>query len=211
MRRANSLPHAKNASSAWAKHANGARTIPAPICPVPALRPAIPVLISGVMPVSTMSLRAVCNGIQGRHALACADMKAYSRDLREKILRAYDAHRGSQRGLAALFGVSRAFVENLLQRRRTTGTIAPRPHAGGRQPSCDRAAREMVARLLRAQPDATWEELCAQLGPRRGVWVSGPTMSRLLTRLGLPRQKNHFTPPSVTRRGSSRRVPGTGR
>ena len=138
-------------------------------------------------------------------------MKAYSLDLREKIIRAYDAHRGSQRALAALFGVSRAFVENLLRRRRTTGTIAPRPHAGGRQPSCDRAAREMVALILREQPDATLEELCAQLGQRRGVWVSVPTMSRLLTRLGLPRKKNHFTPPSVTRRGSSRRAHGTGR
>jgi transposase len=57
-------------------------------------------------------------------------MKPYSLDLREKILRAYDAHRCSQRALAALFGVSSAFVENLLQRRRSAGTIAPRPHAG---------------------------------------------------------------------------------
>jgi transposase len=138
-------------------------------------------------------------------------MKAYSLDLREKIVCAYDAHRGSQRALAALFGVSRAFVENLLRRRRTMGTIAPRPHAGGRQPSCDRAARELVTLIRREQPDATLEELCAQLGQRRGVWVSVPTMSRLLTRLGLPRKKNPFTPPSVTRRGSSRRGRGTAR
>jgi transposase len=133
-------------------------------------------------------------------------MKPYSLDLREKILRAYDEHRGSQRALAALFGVSRACVENLLRRRRTMRTIAPRPHAGGRQPSCDMAARELVARMLREQPDATLEELCTQLGQRRGVWVSVPTMSRLLTRLGLPRKKHHFMPLSVTRRGSSGRA-----
>jgi transposase len=133
------------------------------------------------------------------------DMKPYSLDLREKILRAYDERRGSQRALAALFSVSRSFVEKLLQRRRSTGTIAPRPHAGGRQPSCDAAARELLVLMLRDQPDATLEELCAQLGQRRGLWVSVPTISRLLTRLGLPRKKNLFTPPSVTRRGSSRR------
>ena len=138
-------------------------------------------------------------------------MKPYSLDLHEKILRAYDGRRGSQRALAALFGVSRTFVENLLRRRRTTGTIAPRPHAGGRQPSCDTAARELVALMLRAQPDATVEELCAQLRQRRGVRVSVPTMSRTLRRLGLPRKKNHFMPPSVTRRGSSRRAHSTGR
>jgi transposase len=95
-------------------------------------------------------------------------MKPYSLDLREKLLCAYDAHRGSQRALAALFGVSRAFVENLLRRRRTTGTITPRPHAGGRQPGCDMASREIVALMVREQPDATLEELCAQLGQRRG-------------------------------------------
>lgn len=138
-------------------------------------------------------------------------MKPYSLDLREKLLRAYDGHRGSQRALAALFGVSRAFVENLLRRRRTTGTVAPRPHAGGRQPSCDTAAQELVALMLREQPDATLEELCAQLRQRRGVRVSVSTMSRLLRRLGLPRKKNHCMPPSVTRRGSSRRAHGTGR
>jgi transposase len=139
------------------------------------------------------------------------DMKPYSLDLREKILRAYDEHRGSQRALAALFGVSRAFVEKLVQRRRSTGQIAPRPHAGGRQPSCDQAALAVVREVLQAQTDATLAELCEQLGQRRSLWVSVSTMSRLLTRLGLPRKKSHSTPPNVTRRGSSRRGHATGR
>ena len=138
-------------------------------------------------------------------------MKPYSLDFREKLLRAYDEPRGSPRALAALFGVSRAFVENLRQRRRTMGTMAPRPHAGGRQSSGDLAARELVVLILREQPDATLAELCAQLGQRRGGWVSVPTMCRLLRRLGLPRKKNRFRPLRVTRRGSSRRGRGTGR
>jgi transposase len=37
-------------------------------------------------------------------------MKPYSLDLRQKILRAYDHKLGSQRALAALFGVSHAFL-----------------------------------------------------------------------------------------------------
>jgi len=138
-------------------------------------------------------------------------MKPYSLDLREKILRAYDARLGSQRALAALFGVSRTFVEQLLQRRRSTGTIAPRPHAGGRKPSCDAAAQEAVRQLLCEQADATLEELCTRLLQRQGLRVSVPTMSRLLTRLGLPRKKSRSTPRSVMRHGSSRRAHGTGR
>jgi transposase len=138
-------------------------------------------------------------------------MKPYSLDLRETILHAYDEHRGSQRALAALFGVSRAFVEKLVQRRRRTGQVAPRPHAGGRKPSCDQAALAVVRQGLREQTDATLAELCERLGQRRGLWVSVSTMSRLLTRLGLPRKKSRSTPRSGTRRGSSRLVRTTGR
>jgi transposase len=138
-------------------------------------------------------------------------MRAYSLDLREKILRAYDAHRGSQRVLAALFGVSRAFVEKLARQRRSTGRIAPRPHAGGRKPSYDDAALAVVRQELQEHTDATLAELCERLGQRRGLWVSVSTMSRLLMRLGLPRKKSRSTPRSGTRRASSRRGRGTGR
>jgi transposase len=137
-------------------------------------------------------------------------MNLYSLDLREKIIRAYDEKFGSQRSLASLFGVSRSFVEKLLQQRRSTGTMGPRPHAGGRQPNCDEAAVEVVRQLLREQADATLEELRARLRHQHGVWVRVSTMSRLLGRLGLPRKKRRSTPPNVTRRESKRRAQTTG-
>src|SRR5918994_3902246 len=140
-----------------------------------------------------------------------SDMKPYSLDLREKLLRAYDEHRGSQRALAAVFGVSRAFVEKLVQRRRSTGPMAPRPHAGGRKPSCDHAALAVVRQVLQEPTDATLAELCERLEQRRGRWVSVATMSRLLRRLGLPRKKSRSTRLNGTRRGSSRHGRTTGR
>jgi len=133
-------------------------------------------------------------------------MNPYSLDLREKILRAYDEKFGSQRRLASLFGVSRSFVERWLQQRSSTGTIGPRPHAGGRKPHGDEAAVEVIRQGLREQADATLEELRDRLRQQRGVWVRVSTMSRLLTRLGLPRKKNRSMPPDVTRRGSKRRA-----
>jgi transposase len=136
-------------------------------------------------------------------------MKPYALDLRQKILDAYDHQRGSQRALAALFGVSRAFLEPLLRRRRTTGEIAPRPHAGGRQPRCDSAALAVVRQLVREQPDATLEELCARLQHQQGLCLRGATMCRVLQRLGLPRKNSPFMPPNATRRGLNRPVPPT--
>jgi transposase len=138
-------------------------------------------------------------------------MKPYFLDLREKLLRAYDEHRSSQQALAVLFGVSRAFVEKLIQRRRRTGQLAPRPHAGGRKPSCDQAALAVVRQGLREHTDATLAELCERRGQRRGLWVRVSTMSRLLTRLGLPHKTRRATPRNGTRRASSRRGPTTGR
>jgi transposase len=59
-------------------------------------------------------------------------MKAYSFDLRQKLLRAWDQRLGSQRAIATLVGVSQSFVEKLLRRRRATGDISLRRSRGDR-------------------------------------------------------------------------------
>src|SRR2546426_12260116 len=52
-------------------------------------------------------------------------MAPYSMDLRERVVRAWDAS-GDADEVAATFAVSRAWVHRLVQRRRETGSIAPR-------------------------------------------------------------------------------------
>jgi transposase len=102
-------------------------------------------------------------------------MAAYSIDLRQKILRAWERHLGSQRTIADIFGVSLAFVEKVLRQHRTTGNIAPKPHAGGEKPRLGAAAQAVVQRLMGANPDATLEELCTGVAAEMGVRVSVPT------------------------------------
>ena len=131
-------------------------------------------------------------------------MVTYSIDLRQKILHACERRLGSQRALADLFGVSLSFVEKLLRRHRTTGTIAPKPHAGGQRPSLDTAAHTLVQQLVHANSDMTLEELCTRVAAERGVHVSVATMCRVLQRRDLPRKKSRSMPASVTRRASSR-------
>ena len=132
-------------------------------------------------------------------------MATYSIDLRQKILQACARRLGSQRTLANLFGVSLSFVEKLLRRHRTTGSIAPKPHAGGQKPSLD-AAATLVRQLVHDNTDITLEELCARVAAARGVRVSVATMCRGLQRLGLPRKKSRSTPASATLRASSKRA-----
>jgi transposase len=138
-------------------------------------------------------------------------MAAYSIDLRQKILHACERRLGSQRALADLFGVSLSFVEKLLRRHRTTGSVAPKPHAGGQKPALDAAAAALVRQLVHDHTDVTLEELCARVAAERGVRVSMATMCRVLQRLGLPRKKSRSTPASATPRASSERArPTTG-
>ena len=57
-------------------------------------------------------------------------MKAYSNDLRKKIIEAYQRKEGSLRKLAKRFSVSFSFVWRLVKRFRKSGSVAPKPHGG---------------------------------------------------------------------------------
>ena len=59
-------------------------------------------------------------------------MRAYSVDLRERIIAAVDAGQ-ARREVARRFDVSPATIGNYLRLRRQTGGLAPRPRAGGRR------------------------------------------------------------------------------
>ncbi len=125
-------------------------------------------------------------------------MRAYSIDLREKVVEAYDREVGSQRHIAEIFGVSRSFVEKLLHRRRTTGDIAPLPHGGGGKPILDDEALSLVSQLVEEEPDATLQELCETVHRHRGIRVSVSNMCTRLKHMGLPRKKSHSTLQSGT-------------
>jgi transposase len=115
-------------------------------------------------------------------------MKAYSEDLRLRIVAAVDG--GMPRSEAArLFGVGRATVKRYLALRRETGGLAPRPRHGP-PPIKTSALREALPARLEAAPDATLAEHCAWYAGAAGVRVSGATISRAIARLGWTRKKS---------------------
>jgi transposase len=128
-------------------------------------------------------------------------MTPYSLDLRQKIIAALDRGVGSQRAVADLFGVSLSFVERLLQRQRTMGTLAPCPHAGGPPRRLDETDEHIVRQRLEQQPDSTLDELGETLAQQSGKSVSRATLGRMVQRLNLPRKKRPSTRPSATRTG----------
>jgi transposase len=112
-------------------------------------------------------------------------MKPYSKDLRTRIINAIDQHEGSVRQVARRFQVSTSFIVRLLQRRRETGAIEPKPHGGGRLPALDPDELEQLRELVNQQPDATLEELRQRLN----VDCSLTAICRALQKLGITRKK----------------------
>jgi len=88
-------------------------------------------------------------------------MKAYSIDMRQRVVAAYDAREGTHEQVAARFAVSVSWVRKLLRQRRATGSIGPRPHGGGHPPAFDAPADARLRQAVRDDSDATWRNSAA--------------------------------------------------
>lgn len=110
-------------------------------------------------------------------------MRAYSLDLRERVLADCDAGMPTE-AVAAKYRVSASWVRRLKQRRRETGSIAPKPRRHGPPPKWAEHA-ESIAAAVGQEPDATVEELRRRLRPP----YSATTLWRALKALGFTRKK----------------------
>src|SRR3954454_12230565 len=108
-------------------------------------------------------------------------MKAYSKDLRLKVLDAVD--RGmSRKEVARTFGISLPSIKRWLKRRRETGDVEPSPIPG--PPAWKGALLEgWLPGQLESDPDLTLEEHCEAFEEASRVRVSTATMSRSISRL----------------------------
>ena len=125
-------------------------------------------------------------------------MKAYSLDLRERVAAACGQPGSRLVAVADQFSVSVSFVEKLLHRQRTTGSVAALPPRSGPAPDLDARARQELRACLRQEPDATLAELCTWLAAIGGPPVSQSTLWRAVQALGWRRKKRASTPPNAT-------------
>jgi len=125
-------------------------------------------------------------------------MKAYSMDLREKVLRAVDQGYPREE-IVKIFGVSLATIKRYLKQRRETGMVAPKAIPG--RPK--RKLLPLLAELpphLQAHDDWRLEDHCQWWEQTHGVTVSTARMSRAIKRLGWTRKKRRWQPASAVRK-----------
>lgn len=123
-------------------------------------------------------------------------MKAYSEDLRRKIVDALK--RGTPKSEAAsLFGVSLSSVKRFARMDRDGVPLAPRKPPG-RPPKGNDATRRLLEADLADRPAATAAERRRYLEHMAGEPMSDSTVRRLVRRLGHSRKKDPRSPPSAT-------------
>jgi len=121
-------------------------------------------------------------------------MAAYSMDLRTRVLAACDAGMAAK-DIAAMFRVSRSWVNRVTQRRRETGETEPRKQKVFRKQAFA-GQEDQLRALVAARPDQTLAEL------RDGMKSAASLSSvwRALDRLKLTVKKN-----CIRRRATPRR------
>jgi transposase len=81
-------------------------------------------------------------------------MKAYSEDLRKKVVEALEQHGISKSEAARLFGISLSSVKRYTKLADRGESLTPRK-GGGRPPIADDATRKLLEEDIRTRPSAT--------------------------------------------------------
>jgi transposase len=103
--------------------------------------------------------------------------KAYSQDLRDRVIAAVTQGQMSRRAAARRFGVSEASAVKWVQGYERDGRSCPRG-TGGHRPSKTKPEREWLLAVIAAEPDITLAALSTKLLADRGVTADTGMLSR---------------------------------
>jgi len=129
-------------------------------------------------------------------------MRAYSQDLRERVLRALE--RGDRPAeIARRFEVSRVWVYQVRDRWQQDGSRSSL-RIGGHRRSCLAGMEAQIRAWIAAKVDLTLAEICERLAKEAGIQIKPPALWHQLDKWNLTFKKN-----SARRRArSSRRSDG---
>lgn len=131
--------------------------------------------------------------------------KALDRDLRIRIVTAYNDGEGSYREIAARFGVGEATVKRLVWRFDATGDVGTLLHLNGGKPELGTPENiEILRKIVEAEPDLTYPELAAAWSSAIGKTASRSLVVKLIGRMGYTLKKKRSARRSATSLASKR-------
>ncbi len=117
-------------------------------------------------------------------------MKAYSLDLRERVVSAYEVGSRTIKEVAERFSVGETFVKKMLRQKRTQGAVQPPAHGGGKPRALSENHLKALRQWLKREPDLTLRELRERMLERKRKAVSMATLGKVLAEEKLTRKKN---------------------
>jgi transposase len=122
-------------------------------------------------------------------------VKAYSQDLRDRVMAACQEGQLSHEAIARLFKVTSRWIRKLLARQRETGSYAALPSGAGAPAKLTVRHEQRLVEAVQKRPDATLEQLRQACGHPP---VCLATICTRLQKLGLGRKKK-----DAARRGTA--------
>ncbi len=123
-------------------------------------------------------------------------MKAYSEDLRKKIVDAVEQRGMKQSEAARTFDISFASVKRYVSKSRQGRSLSP-GKAPGKRPAMDERASRVLEEDLKERPFITLQQRCEYLWAVASVEVSRSTLCRAIKRMNSTRKKGGDQPRSA--------------
>ena len=89
--------------------------------------------------------------------------RPYSIDLRDRVIKKHNEGKNVSE-IANELNVKKTFVYDMLALYKTTGSVEPKPHTGGRKPTIDEECLLRIEALVLETPDITLQEIKDALG-----------------------------------------------
>ena len=116
----------------------------------------------------------------------------YSRDLREKVVEAYEGGLGTVAQVAKIFNIGVATLQNYISLKKKTGNLAPKPATGGPEAVISGNKLDFVCKELEKKPDLTLQELCDKFYKKFKIKVNDSMMCRALQSVDYNRKKKSY-------------------
>ncbi len=127
--------------------------------------------------------------------------KAFSQDLRNRVIDAVEKGAMSCRAAGRRYEVSESTAIKWLERYRREGLRAPVGHGGHRR-STLMPHREFLEAARAEKSDVTLQKLCDRLSSEKGVKADASMMSRFFRRIGVTHKKRPSSRANKTERTS---------
>jgi transposase len=115
-----------------------------------------------------------------------------SKELREKIVSAYERGLGTIKEVAEIFEITPRTVAKYLQISRETGDLTPKP-LPGRPPILTNGNLDIIKKIIILNKDGTLQDFRDSFKVKTGIYVAISTMQNACDKLNMNRKKKVFT------------------